>query len=243
MLENNVSDPMTDQEIAFAQLVLSGTMTDRRAAEVVGLNPGTTAYTKAKSRVSDCMHEHQAAVQEQFLQQQTEELSRFNLSRDRVLARLWEIADLGPEMTRNSASAQVKALSMIVAIEGLISDRRAVSAPNKPAPPATPPFYVSEWMRTQQDGQSVDPQPSPSQEEAASEPQSAPGRADDPPATELSSSRPVVEGPAVPAPLDALQTPPSQTTSPMPRVPMADYFAPDTRRPFSIDKNRFGRRR
>jgi hypothetical protein len=58
MLENNVSDPMTDQEIAFAQLVLSGTMTDRRAADVVGLNPGTTAYTKAKSRVSDYMHEH-----------------------------------------------------------------------------------------------------------------------------------------------------------------------------------------
>ena len=228
MLENNVSDPMTDQEIAFAQLVLSGTMTDRRAADVVGLNPGTTAYTKAKSRVSDYMHEHQAAAQEQFLQQQTEELSRFNLNRERVLARLWQIADLAPEMTRNSASAQVKALSMIVAIEGLIPDRRAVSAPNKPAPPlVTPPFYVSEWMRNQQIPQA--------QEEAAPEPQS--GAVDDPPrpapdptSAPLSSSRPVVEGPAVPASL-------------LPRVPMADYVAPDTRRPFSIDKNRFGRRR
>ena len=29
----------------------------------------------------------------------------------------------------------------------------------------------------------------------------------------------------------------------MPRVPMADYFAPDTNRPFTLDKNRFGRRR
>jgi len=36
---------------------------------------------------------------------------------------------------------------------------------------------------------------------------------------------------------------PSQTTPSLPRVPMADYFAPDTRRPFTIDKNRFGRRR
>jgi hypothetical protein len=55
-------------------------------------------------------------------------------------------------MTHGSASAQVKALSMIVAIEGLIPDRRAVSAQNKPAPPpVNPPFYVSEWMRTQQD--------------------------------------------------------------------------------------------
>lgn len=34
-----VTDPVTDQETAFAHLVLSGTMTDRRAAEAVGLNP------------------------------------------------------------------------------------------------------------------------------------------------------------------------------------------------------------
>ena len=237
MLENNVTDPITDQEIAFAYLILVGTMTDRRAAEAVGLNPDTAAYTKAKSRVSDSMHEHQAAVQEQFLQQQTEELRRFNLSRDRVLARLWQIADLGPEITRKGMSAQVKALSMIIAIEGLIPDRRAVSAPNKPAPPpANPPFYVSEWMRNQQNGQSVTPQPATAQEEAAPEPQSAPGRVED--SLELSSSRPVVEGAAVP-----VLSNPSQATSSLPRVPMADYVAPDTRRPFSIDKNRFGRRR
>ena len=76
-------------------------------------------------------------------------------------------------MTRNGMSAQVKALSMIIAIEGLIPDRRAVSAQNKPAPPPeNPPFYVSEWMRTQQNGQSVDPQPTTPQEETAPEPQS-----------------------------------------------------------------------
>ena len=51
MPRNNVSDPITDQEIAFAHLVLAGTMTDRRAAEAVGLNPDTAAYTKAKPRV------------------------------------------------------------------------------------------------------------------------------------------------------------------------------------------------
>jgi hypothetical protein len=172
------------------------------------------------------------------IEQDSKELSRFNLSRGRVLARLWEIANLPPEKTRNGMSAQVKALSMIIAIEGLIPDRRAVAAQSKPAPaPLNPPFYVSEWMRNQQNEESVDPQP----QEAASEPQSAPGGTDDPPPIELSSSRPelqrsVVEGPAVPGPLN-----PSQTT--LPRVPMADYVAPDTRRPFSIDKNRFGRRR
>jgi hypothetical protein len=58
MPKNNVADLTTDQEIAFARLVLSGTMTDRCAAEAVGLNPDTAAYTKAKPRVRDYMLEH-----------------------------------------------------------------------------------------------------------------------------------------------------------------------------------------
>jgi hypothetical protein len=44
MPKNQVSDLITDQEIAFALLILSGTMTDRRAAEAVGLNP-VSAHT------------------------------------------------------------------------------------------------------------------------------------------------------------------------------------------------------
>jgi hypothetical protein len=231
MPKNNISDPVTGQEMAFAYLVLSGIMTDRQAAEAVGLNPDTAAYTKAKPGVQAYMLEHRAAVQERLVQQETEELRRSNLSRDRVLARLWQIADLSPEMTRGSASAQVKALSLIVAIEGLIPNRRAVSPQNKPAPlPTNPPFYVSEWMRNQQTAQA--------QEEAAPEPPSAPSP--DPAPIDLSSrpERSEVEGPAVPAPVN-----PAQTATSLPRVPMADYVAPDTRRPFTIDKNRFGRRR
>ena len=97
-------------------------MTDRRAAEAVGLNPDTAAYTKAKPRVRAYMLEHRAAMHQQLLQQETDRLRRLNLGREQVLARLWEIANLSPEITRNSASAQIKALSMIVAIEGLIPD-------------------------------------------------------------------------------------------------------------------------
>jgi hypothetical protein len=250
MPKNNVPDPITDLEIAFVHLVLSGTMNDRRAAEAVGLNPDTTAYTKSKPGVRAYMLEQRTGVQQQHVEQDTEELRRFNLTRDRVLARLWEIADLAPEKTRNGMSAQVKALSMIIAIEGLIPDRRAVSAQKEPTPaPADPPFYVSEWMRNQKNGQSVDPQPPLSQEEAFLETQSASRGEDDPvptpdppdpPPTELSSSRPersAVEGPAISGPLN-----PSQSTPPLPRVPMAEYVAPDTRRTFSRD-NRFGRRR
>jgi hypothetical protein len=54
--------------------------------------------------------------------------------RERILARLWEIADMDPERTRNSMSAQIKAIAMIVAIEGVIPDRRAGSARSKSAP-------------------------------------------------------------------------------------------------------------
>ncbi len=69
MPKNKVSDPITDQEIAFARLVLSGGMTDRQAAEAVGLSPDSAAYTKAKPRVRDYMLEHRAAVQQQLVQQ------------------------------------------------------------------------------------------------------------------------------------------------------------------------------
>jgi hypothetical protein len=232
MPKKNVNDLITDQEMAYARHILSGTMTDRQAAEAVGLNPDTAAYTKSKPRVRAYMLEHRAAVEQKLIEQETQELRRCSLVRDRVLARLWQIADMDPEMTRNSASSQVKALSMIIAIEGLIpsrtaNDRRAVAAENQSAPPLVdPPFYVSAWARTQQNAGTANSEASPdpaeeeAPQEAVTEVQSAPGRANDPSPTET-----------------------SQTTSSLPRVPMADYFAPDTRRPFSIDKNRFGRRR
>ena len=44
MPKNPVTDPITDQEMAFAHLIVSGTMNDRRAAEAVGLNPETAAF-------------------------------------------------------------------------------------------------------------------------------------------------------------------------------------------------------
>jgi hypothetical protein len=37
MPKNAVTDPITDQEMTFAHLILSGTMNDRGAAEAVGV--------------------------------------------------------------------------------------------------------------------------------------------------------------------------------------------------------------
>jgi hypothetical protein len=155
MSNNQINDPITDKEIAFAHLVLTGTMTDRRAAKAVGLNPDIAASTKAKPCVHAYMMEQRATNQERLVQQETEEARRDNLGRGRVLARLWEIANLGPEMTRNSMSAQIKALSMIVAIEGLIAsqtnNRRAGSAQSKPAPPLVDlQIDAAAWLDEQQ---------------------------------------------------------------------------------------------
>ena len=151
MPKNRVSDLITDQEMAFARLVLSGTMTDSAAAQAAGLNPDTAGYTKSKPRVRAYMLEHRAAVQQQLVQQEADGLHRLNLDREQVLARLWEIAKLSPEMTRGSITGQVKALSMIVAIESLIPDRRLSPPATQPtAPPVEAQIYASQWRRQQQ---------------------------------------------------------------------------------------------
>jgi hypothetical protein len=168
--QNKVSDPITDQEMAFARLLLTGAMTDRHAAEAVGLHPNTAAYTKSKPRVRAYMLEHRAAVQQQLVQQEAEGLHRLNLDREQVLSRLWEIANLSPEMTRGSITGQVKALSMIVAMQNLIPDRRAVdrlsvSSEKKSAPAPAPQIYPAACPpgpavgRARQQDETSDPQP------------------------------------------------------------------------------------
>ena len=96
MSKNEVSDPITDQEIAFAHLILSGAMTDRHAAEAVGLNPDSAAYTKAKPCVCAYMLERRAAVQQHLVQQEADGIRRLSPDREQVLNRLWEIANLEP---------------------------------------------------------------------------------------------------------------------------------------------------
>jgi hypothetical protein len=243
MPKNKVSDPITDQEIAFARLVLSGAMTDRQAAAAVGLNPDSAAYTKSKPHVRAYMLEHRAAVEQQLVQQEADGLRRHNLDREKVLNRLWEIANLSPEMTRSSVTGQVKALSIIVAMENFIPDRRAGSAEKKAAPaPTQAQIYASAWRRGQQ-ATTIDPQPSPAppvpacrgahQEDGHGAPElkhahSSPGEASPDP----SSSQSTFANPLIPS-----QAPPVTPYGP------GFSFVPDATGPFSIKKNPFARRR
>jgi hypothetical protein len=243
MPKNSVTDLITDQEIAFAHLILSGTMNDREAAEAACLNPTTASYTKSKPRVREYMEEHRAAVKEKLINQEADEMRKRNLAheqiRERILDRLWELAALGPDSTKGSITGQVKAVGMIAAIEGLLPDRRRSPGPEQFAAPAVKPqSYVSEWMRKTKDeatgqGESVtaveadpttppdpEPQPLPANDAPSANEDRDPTTQDDP--FKGVSWAPNAIGPN----LDAYD----QTTSPL-------------RQPFAPWKRRFGRGR
>ena len=236
MPKNQVNDLITDQEITFARLILTGTMNDRAAAQAAGLNPDTAAYTKAKPRVRAYMFEHRATVQQQLVDADTQALHRKNLWRKQVLDRLWEIANLAAETTRGSITGQVKAISMIVAIEGMIPDRRAGSSDKNSAPPSSLQDIDGAAQLRHQQEETIDPQPDPvllqeeDEEPGIAEPEPAPGSAEDaPPATSMPPS-PTFEHTNSP-----LANGSSDTASWAPS-------ARDTRVPFSIKKNPFARR-
>ena len=253
MPKNRVTDPITDQEIAFAHLVLSGTMTDRRAAQAVGLNPDTAAYTKAKPRVRDYMLEHRASVKEKLVDQEADKLRKQNIDRDqirdRILDRLWELAALSHEVTRGSIGGQMKALAMIAAIEGLIPDRRRSQPQAQPAAsPAEPDIYHPEWL-LQRQRQSTG--------EAAADPTATVEAQTAPPAVTEPDPAPN-PATAAPAPSPDRNFDPNQPSVPDPLVPQGFNWVPlatngaldatrnaaaSLRQPFSIQKGRFGRRR
>jgi hypothetical protein len=171
MPKNTVTDPITDQEMAFALLIMSGTMNDRQAAEAVGLNPDTAAYIKSKPRVRAYMNEHRAAVREKLVDEEAERLRKLNLGRDRILTRLWELAALSSEATRGNIAGQIKALSMIVAIEGFIPS--GTKNDHRLSPSATQPVATPHNVQTDDSGWRPRDQPA-AAEQPADPPASAP---------------------------------------------------------------------
>ena len=129
---------------------------------------------------------------------------------------------------------------MIVAIEGLIPDRRAGSSQTKSAPPPSQAdIYPAAWLRDQE-GKTIDPQPDP----AIVGEEDEPGLADPEPAASSAADAPPPTGttfdPSDSAFANHLSF--SETTPSAPHAPMF-VPAPDTRVPFSIKKNPFARRR
>jgi hypothetical protein len=91
-------------------------------------------------------------------EQETDGLPGLNPSRDQILKRLWELANLSPEITRGSIAGQIKAMAMIVAIEGVIPDRRRPANPiQSTAQPTEPSFYQSQWLVERQNQKHEEP--------------------------------------------------------------------------------------
>jgi hypothetical protein len=133
---------------------------------------------------------------------------------------------------------------MIVAIEGLIPDRRAGSSENKSAPPLPQAdIYQAEWLREQQ-GKTIDPQPDPAV--AQEEDDLGPSR-HEPTPTAVSDAPPRPATPLGPAydrsgSVFANLFHPSESTPSTPQPP-AFLAGRDTRVPFSIKRSPFDRRR
>ena len=166
-----------------------------------------------------------------------EGVPRFHIGREQVLDRLWELANLGAEVTRGSITGQIKAISIIVAIEGMVPDRRAGSAQTNPAhQPPKPEMYVSAWRRKQQeDAADAQPNPDAAQEDQKEDElgipraESASGSVEDtPPAPDPAS----VFNPAEPTFADRVRLKETQW------VPDT-AFERDTRVPFSIKTGSF----
>jgi hypothetical protein len=237
MPKHRAPDLITDREMAFARLVHSGTMTDHEAAESAGLNLDTAAYIKSKPCVRAYLLGLSAAAEEHLGRQEAEGPGRQIISREQVLNRLWEIASMSPEITRNSVAGQVKAISIIVAIEGLIPDRK-----DKPSPPPSPKanIFRAPWL-PKRPGEAEADQASP--DFAAHEEETA--NSDHSPAAADTPSAP--EPPHSPAPNPSSgfsEFTPAHSLTPArtnPWVPEASGFAYTPDQNVALPKDRFGR--
>lgn len=145
MPKGPVETPITNQEMAFAHLVLAGTMTDREAAERAGMDPGRAAYVKGKPRVKEYMERHRASVTAGLVQHEVEALAEFNISREQVMARYVELARLSPAETNGNISGPVKALDSLREMAGWVGPK-AGEQPDGEGDSKLD-IYVAKWMR------------------------------------------------------------------------------------------------
>jgi hypothetical protein len=174
-------------------------------------------------------------ITNQEMAQEAEGPRKLNPSRDQILKRLWELANLSPDVTRGSIAGQIKAMSMIVAIEGLIPSRRHPATPAQSmAQPTEPAFYKSQWLVERENQKNQ--QPSNLSEAIASKPAATPENTQPP--SETSVADPVVA--------DPVMNPGKGNWVP---DAIGSYFDADLdttsslRLPFSIKTGRFGRHR
>ena len=139
----------TDQEIAFAHLVLAGKLTDREAAEAVGISPGQAYYVKAKPRVKEYMDSHRASVRAGLVQHELDALAEFNIGREQILAKWREFANIDPAKTGYNTTGQSKALDSLWKALGFEGSKTPGEEEPKPEPPN---IYRASWLLERERG-------------------------------------------------------------------------------------------
>jgi hypothetical protein len=150
MPKGPVETPITDLEIAFAHLVLAGKLTDREAAEAVGMDPGRAAYVKAKPRVKAYMEEHRASVRVGLVQHEVDTLVEFNIGREQILAKWWEFASIDPVKTGYNTTSQSKALDSLWKALGFEDSKKP--GEEEPTPDLLVDIYRPPWVLERQRG-------------------------------------------------------------------------------------------
>jgi hypothetical protein len=145
MPKGPVETPITNQEMAYAHLVMAGTMTDREAAERVGIDPGRAAYVKAKPKVKEYMEQHRASVRAAIVQHESEILVGFNIGREQIMARYHELSMLPPDKTNGNITGQVKALDSLREMLGLVGPQGGANPDGEGD--SKPQIYRAKWMR------------------------------------------------------------------------------------------------
>jgi len=164
-----VETPITDQEIAFAHLILAGKLTDREAAEAVGMDPGRAAYVKAKPRVKTYMEEHRASVRDGLVQHEVDALVEFNIGREQILAKWWEFASIDPAKTGYNTTGQSKALDSLWKALGFEGPKKSEAEEPEPK---TVNIYHPPWLLERQRGIFSERDERPEPELSSSEPPS-----------------------------------------------------------------------
>jgi hypothetical protein len=149
MPKGPVETPITDQEIAFAHLVLAGKLTDREAAAAIGMDPGRAAYVKAKPRVKAYMEQHRASVRAGLVQHEVDTLVEFNIGREQILTKLWEFGCIDPKLTGYNTSGQCKALDSLWKNLGFEGPKKSEAEEPEPK---TVNIYHPPWLLERQRG-------------------------------------------------------------------------------------------
>jgi hypothetical protein len=171
MPKGPVETPITDQEMRFAHLILEGKLTDREAAEAVGISPGQAAYVKAKPRVKTYMEEHRASVRDGLVQHEVDALAEFNIGREQILAKWWEFASIDPAKTGYNTTGQSKALDSLWKALGFEGPKKSEAEEPEPK---TVNIYHPPWLLERQRGIFRERDECPEPELSSSEPPTAP---------------------------------------------------------------------